>query len=212
MWNRITQYSEKIDRMTEDAHTRAMMPTHPDNKLNEEGQIYTVSGSVHIKPDQGLNEEGREVKISNTLSGCEVNLNEEGKMTTLQEPNTDEDLNISDSVDGGINEVSREARVDAITATINRQMLDVMEGQCNRIRLDVGRQKNVDEVWETIKSGQKMDFEIRTVRDYLTTGKPISSSMSTLQDEARKCAGDVEETVSEELRPVSSGDAVDALI
>ena len=164
-----------------------MMPTHPDNKLNEEGQIYTVSGSVHNKPDQGLNEEGREVKISNTLSGCEVDLNEEGKMTTLQEPNTDEDLNISDSLDGGINEVSRKARVNAITATINRQMFDVIEGQCNRIRLDVGRQKNVEEVWETIRSGQKMDVEIRAVRDYLTSGKLISSSMSTLQDEARKC-------------------------
>ena len=71
-----------------------------------------------------------------------------------QEPNTDEDLNISDSVDGGINEVSREARVNAITATINRQMLDVIEGQFNRVRLDTGRQKNVDEVWDTIKSGQ----------------------------------------------------------
>ena len=82
MWNRITQYSEKMDRMTEDTHARAMMPTHLDNKLNEEGQIYTIAGSVYNDPDPGLNEEGQE-----------VDLNEEGKMTILQEPNTDKDLN-----------------------------------------------------------------------------------------------------------------------
>jgi hypothetical protein len=187
MWNRITQYSEKMDRMTEDTHARAMMPTHPDNKLNEEGQLYIVPGSVHSNPDQGLNEEGQEVNITNTLSGCEVDLNEEGKMTILQEPNTDEDLNISYCLDGGISTISNEARVNAITATMNRQMFDVIEGQCNRVRLDVERQKNADEVWDTIKSGQEMDVEIRTVRDYLKTGKMIPSSMSTLQDEERKC-------------------------
>ena len=173
--------------MTEDAHARAMMPTHPDNKLNEEGQIYTVAGSVHNNTDQGLNEEGQEVNIPNTLSGCEVNPNEEGKMTILQGPNTDEDRNISDCLDGDINTVSKEARVNANTVTMNRQMFDVIEGQCNRVRLDVGRQKNVDKVWDTIKSGQKMDIEIRTVKDYLTIGKGIPSSMSALQDEARKC-------------------------
>ena len=187
MWNRITQYSEKINRMTEDTHARAMMPTHPDNKLNEEGQIESIAGSVYNNPDQGLNEEGQEVSTVNTLSGCRVDLNEEGKMTILQEPNTDEDLSISDCLDGGINIVSDEARINAITATMSRQMFDVIEGQCNRVRLDVGRQKNVDEVWDTIKSGQKMDIEIRTVRHYLTMGKSIPLSMKSLQAEARKC-------------------------
>ena len=69
--------------MTEYTHARAMMPTHPDNKLNEEGQVYTVAGSVYNNPDQGLNEEGQEVNTVSTLSGCVVDLNEEGKMTIL---------------------------------------------------------------------------------------------------------------------------------
>ena len=64
-------------------------------------------------------------------------------MTTLQEPNTDEELNINDCLDGGINHVAIEARLNAITTTISRQLFDIVEGQCNRVRFDVGRQKNV---------------------------------------------------------------------
>ena len=256
MWNRITQNSELTDHMVEDAHSNHMMPTHPDNKLNEEGQVQIVTGCIHHKteqmtyrnqesmeetrteqkritavnlmqsleqyetnvsknnhllnlneegkdikhqqslgqaePDQGLNEEGQEDQFINTIEGCEVDLNEEGNMATLQEPHTDEDLNISDCLDGGINHVSDTARINAITATMNRCLFETVtgvsvEGDCNRIRLDVDRQKNITDVWDTIKKGQKMDDEIKVVRDYLVMGKSIPLAMNSLQADARKC-------------------------
>ena len=215
MWNRITQQATMKSQMVEDRYTSSMMPAHPDNRLDEEGQAHSMSGCVshsmsgdvltlletglglneegriNNEPDLGLNEEGARQSIFNTLSGCTVDAQEKINMIRLQEPNTDNQLNISDCLDGGINTVCQEVRMSAITPTLGRQLFEVAsspnDGCCHRVRLDVDRQKNTIEVWDKIKRGQRADAETNIVYDYLKKGKQIPASKMWLQAEARKC-------------------------
>ena len=279
MWNRITNPVEVPNRMVEDIHARSMMPTHPDNSLNEEGQVHKITGCFHkpgsslneegqdnifctitstgadiltedveieAKSDRGLNEEGNalanhsppeglsgenqtqwlatiascfntpahndgiheydivnsvagsprcfsaparhdatnEHDVVNSMTGCTVDRYNEQLMVKLQESQTDSELNIGDCIDGGINLVSDAARLGSLVLPLDKAMFNVVERQCNFVRLDTNRQRNTSEIWETIRTGQKADPEVKAVHDHLMLGKAVVES---LQEEARQC-------------------------
>ena len=69
--------------MAEDSDARSLMPSHPDNKNNLDGQVCRVSGHISWKTGNSLNEEGQDTPMADALEGCVSNLNEEGQEATV---------------------------------------------------------------------------------------------------------------------------------
>ena len=225
LWNRITQPQDRRSYMAEDSDARSLMPSHPDNKNNLDGQVCRVSGHISWKTGNGLNEEGQDTPMADALEGCVSNLNEEGQeatvdprgvcvpslneegqdvhientlygclvlpedencMTATQEFN-DSELKICDSIDGGINTVSADTRLNAMMSTFDEAMFKTVEGCCQFAKMDAGRQQSNRDVWDTIRSGQQADEEVRAVYSYLVKGKSFPDRLNYLLPDARQC-------------------------